>query len=409
MRWCVLVGLGLAACGSSPAGGSAGTDGTTSDVTTDDAPPPPQDEDDDEGTSTGELSSGGSSTTMAVTGRDPSSGHASEDSSSGTAVCGEDVEVFEDDRGAICLPERTTQDRIVECLCTYNPPLLEPTLRPIDATDLLYYVNRWYSIDPCFPYTPASSLLQYVRDTYLNAVDDLEPHMLAQCGDYEVELIEVPPGFTNDDDQLLSYAWSSPRPEGYETTLDGSSVGIDGRIGFAPMFAAAADEGIELFVQSGFRSLQTQADLFEYYAGVEGDPALAAVYSAWPAHSEHQLGTTADVGYFEDGQMVSPFAPLESDLHQSPAFVWIRANAHRFGIVTTYGPQRVHVHQYKPEPWHLRFVGVEAADLMHTCELSTEELLAFRYETTALPGFEHMDLVYDAALEGGWDERSCQN
>ncbi len=324
-------------------------------------------------------------------------------------VCGEGVDIYEDDSMAICRPARSTTERIVECLCAYDPPLLEASARPQDATDLLYYANRWYSIDPCFPFTPPSSLLADVRENYINAVDDLEPEMLQQCGDYDIEMIQIPPAFTNDSDQLLSYAWSSPVPEDYPETLDGDPVGLAGQIGFAPMFAAAAEQGIGLFVQSGFRSMQTQADLFEYYAGVEGDASLAAVYSAWPAHSEHQLGTTADVGYMVGGQMVSPFDPLEADLHASEAFQWIRANAHRFGIVTTYQPRRVHVHQYKPEPWHLRFVGVEAADVMTTCGLSTEELLAYRYRIEPLPEFMHMDLVYDAVLEGGWEPGSCMD
>lgn len=332
---------------------------------------------------------------------------ASSSGSTGSTACGDGVDVFEDDSMAICQPATGTTERIVECLCAYDPPLLDAATRPLDSTDPLYYVNRWYSIDPCFPFTPPSSLLAEVRETYINAVDDLEPEMLRQCGDYEVEFVQLPPAFTNDDDQLLSYAWTSPAPADYPTTLSGDTVGVDGQVGFAPMFAAAADEGIQLFVQSGFRSMQTQADLFEYYAGVEGDPALAAVYSAWPAHSEHQLGTTADVGYIVDGNMVSPFDPLEADLHASEAFAWIRSNAHRFGIVTTYQPRRVHVHQYKPEPWHLRFVGVEAADLMATCGLSTEELLAYRYRIDPLPEFVNMDLVYDAVLEGGWDSKTC--
>ncbi len=323
------------------------------------------------------------------------------------AVCGEGVDIYEDDSMAVCQPADTTTERIVQCLCAYDPPLLEEAGRPSEATDLLYYTNRWYSIDPCFPFTPPSALLADVRETYINAVDDLEPEMLQQCGDYEIEMVQLPPAFTNDSDQLLSHAWTSPAPADYPTTLDGDPVGLEGQVGFAPMFAAAAEDGIGLFVQSGFRSMETQADLFEYYAGVEGDPSLAAVYSAWPAHSEHQLGTTADVGYLVDGEMVSPFDPLESDLHASEAFLWIRANAHRFGIVTTYQPRRVHVHQYKPEPWHLRFVGVEAADLMISCGLSTEELLAYRYRIDPLPEFMHMDLVYDAVLEGGWEPETC--
>lgn len=397
----VAVALGIGGC-AQPYYASADTDGHT------------------EGTTTGRTSSEdpaasstsgrGSSNTTAVDDASEGSADADDTSSTGStgaAACGDGVDVFEDDSMAICQPQTSTSERIAACACAYDPPLLDAATRPLDATDLLYYVNRWYSIDPCFPFTPPSALLAEVRETYINAVDDLEPEMLRQCGDYEVEFVQLPPGFTNDDDQLLSYAWSSPAPADYPATLRGEPVGVDGQVGFAPMFAAAADAGIELFVQSGFRSMQTQADLFEYYASVEGDPGLAAVYSAWPAHSEHQLGTTADVGYIVDGEMLSPFDPLEADLHASEAFVWIRANAHRFGIVTTYQPRRVHVHQYKPEPWHLRFVGVEAADLMATCSLSTEELLAYRYRARPLPEFENMDLVYDAVLEGGWDPRSC--
>lgn len=396
----LLLGVGGCAQPYFASGGTDGdTEGSTGGVTSSDAGP--------SSTSTGsqpddtgeaEADSGGSESGIE---------DASSSGTTGSAVCGEGVDVFEDDSMAICQPTTSTTDRIVECLCAYDPPLLDAATRPLDSTDPLYYVNRWYSIDPCFPFTPPSSLLAEVRETYINAVDDLEPEMLRQCGDYDVEFVQLPPAFTNDDDQLLAYAWSSAAPADYPTTLSGEAVGVDGQVGFAPMFAAAADEGIQLFVQSGFRSMQTQADLFEYYAGVEGDPALAAVYSAWPAHSEHQLGTTADVGYIVDGNMVSPFDPLEADLHASEAFAWIRANAHRFGIVTTYQPRRVHVHQYKPEPWHLRFVGVEAADLMATCGLSTEELLAYRYRIDPLPEFVNMDLVYDAVLEGGWDSKTC--
>lgn len=380
----------------------AGTDASTGMSTSGDTRPESTSGGTDAETSTSDGTSDG-------TGASSESGpsDASSSGTTGSPACGDGVEIYEDDSMAICQPATGTTERIVECLCAYDPPLLDAATRPLDSTDLLYYVNRWYSIDPCFPFTPPSSLLAEVRNTYINAVDDLEPEMLRQCGDYEVEFVQLPPAFTNDDDQLLSYAWTSPAPADYPMTLSGEPVGVDGQVGFAPMFAAAADEGIQLFVQSGFRSMQTQADLFEYYAGVEGDPALAAVYSAWPAHSEHQLGTTADVGYIVDGEMISPFDPLEADLHASEAFAWIRANAHRFGIVTTYQPRRVHVHQYKPEPWHLRFVGVEAADLMATCGLSTEELLAYRYRIDPLPEFINMDLVYDAVLEGGWDPTTC--
>ena len=400
-EWVAAVAVGILGGCAQPYYASSGTDGET---------------DTDAVTSSGAADATGASGTTSASGEvDTSSASeeagTAEDSAAGSsttaAACGEGVDIYEDDSIAVCKPESSSTERMIACLCTYDPPLLDAAQRPLDATDPLYYVNRWYSIDPCFPYSPPSSLLADVRATYINAVDDLEPEMLEQCGDYEVEFVQLPPAYTNDDDQLLSYVWASPAPADYPTTLEGEPVGHAGEVGFSAMFAAAAEEGIELFVQSGFRSMETQADLFEYYAGLEGDASLAAVYSAWPAHSEHQLGTTADVGYIVDGQMLSPFDPLEADLHATEAFQWIRANAHRFGIVTTYQPRRVHVHQYKPEPWHLRFVGVEAADLMYSCGLSTEEVLAFRYQIPPLPEFMHMDLVYDAVLEGGWEPAAC--
>jgi len=337
-------------------------------------------------------------------------GATSEDggsSSTGAIGCDADPEIPESAQDAVCPPARTTAERIGACLCEHMPTVMQPTVRPLDAGDPLYYVNRWYSIDPCFPYPPDDALLADIRATYINQVDDLEPELEMQCGRYVDDLIDVPAELTDDDDRLRALAWDSPAPADHPTTIAGEPVGLDGRIGFGPMFAAAAEDGISLYVVSGFRDLARQAELFEYYADLEGDPALASVYSAWPSHSEHQLGTTADVGYIEDGVMMDPFAPLEADLHWTEAFQWIRANAHRFGIVTTYQPDRVHVHQYKPEPWHLRFVGVEAADVMVTCELSTEELLAFRYGRPPLPEYAEMDLVWDAVIAGGWTPATC--
>ncbi|HET6584098.1 MAG TPA: M15 family metallopeptidase [Nannocystaceae bacterium] len=395
-RWALAVTLG---CASSDDGAAADSgDGSSSSLTTgaiatstgttgDDA--------DDDATSAALTTAATSDADTTATGEPP---------------CAPDPEIPESSDDAVCPPHGTTAERIGACLCELMPAVMSPAVRPLDASDPLYYVNRWYSIDPCFPYAPDDALLAEIRATYINQVGDLEPELEVQCGRYDDDLVDVPPGLTDDDDRLRALAWDSPAPADYPTTIAGEPVGLEDRIGFGPMFAAAQQEaGISLYVVSGFRDLARQAELFTEYAEAEGDPAIASVYSAWPSHSEHQLGTTADVGYVDDGVPIDPFAGLEVDLHWSPAFQWIRANAHRFGIVTTYQPDRVHVHQYKPEPWHLRFVGVEAADVMYTCELATEELLAFRYGVEPLPEYADIDLVYDAAIAGGWTPATCEN
>lgn len=98
---------------------------------------------------------------------------------------------------------------------------------------------------------------------------------------------------------------------------------------------------------------------------------------------------------------MNPFADPYT-FARSPEGVWIRENAHRFGVVATYQADRVAQHQYQPEPWHLRFVDVEAADARRACNLNTEELLNHRYQIGALPDFPAMDLVYDRMRQLGY-------
>src|SRR5438067_464765 len=62
------------------------------------------------------------------------------------------------------------------------------------------------------------------------------------------------------------------------------------------MWQAAATEGYLLRITSGFRSYAYQADVFEAQVARRGDVELANRWSARPGHSQHQLGTTIDVG-----------------------------------------------------------------------------------------------------------------
>ncbi len=56
-----------------------------------------------------------------------------------------------------------------------------------------------------------------------------------------------------------------------------------------------------------------------------------------------------------------------------PAAIWAKANAHRFGFVVRY-PWMFHdITGYWYEPWHLRFIGVEAATDMTTRGIATLE------------------------------------
>ena len=289
---------------------------------------------------------------------------------------------------AVCAPENSIADRIAACRGG-DDPLLQPASRPTDPTDLLYYVNRWYSTDPCFPFVPSSdAVLQTLRRDSIDPAGGLEPELHDRCGSYDVELVPLPAAFASGSVSLRRDAWEQA---------------------FRPMFEQAEAAGVRFSVLSGFRSAETQKATFDHWAGVEGgNAARASVYAALPLHSEHQLGTTADVtATLASGAQANPFADPVG-FHLGPAGRWLRDNAHRFGIVVTYQPHKVHLHQYKPEPWHLRWVGEDAAALMHECDLSTEEVLAHRYGIALpLPAFENMDLVHAAVAADGWSESAC--
>jgi D-alanyl-D-alanine carboxypeptidase len=132
------------------------------------------------------------------------------------------------------------------------------------------------------------------------------------------------------------------------------------------MFAAAARDGVAMVLASGYRSYNTQVTTYNGYVAARGQ-ADADTASARPGHSEHQTGWAFDIG---DGGGACSFQPCFAD---QPAAIWAKANAYRFGFVVRY-PWMLHpITGYYYEPWHLRFVGVEAATDMAKRGIGTLE------------------------------------
>ncbi|MCC6623490.1 MAG: D-alanyl-D-alanine carboxypeptidase family protein [Deltaproteobacteria bacterium] len=283
-------------------------------------------------------------------------------------------------------------------LAACDDPLLAPAPRPEDARDLLYYVNRAFVIPAAFPVSATSG--------WTPCAGGSAP------GGASHDLVCLPSAYVTQPVSLRSAAWDAPAPA-ITTTSDGKPVGHEGRVGFKAAFDAAfAEGGGELFAASCFRAYATQEALFEGYVqaemadGLEEDEAaiVASTYSARPGHSEHQLGTTCDLVYRKDDGSISSFGrAVARQMYESRPMRWLFDNAHRFGLVLTYAHDRVDVTQYVWEPWHWRFVGVEAADVMRRCMLDTEELLNARYEAGPLPPYlgESLILWDDATIVGG--------
>jgi D-alanyl-D-alanine carboxypeptidase len=112
------------------------------------------------------------------------------------------------------------------------------------------------------------------------------------------------------------------------------------------MFAAAAEDGVQLTVTSAYRSYDTQESTFNYWVSLDGEEE-AQRYSARPGQSEHQLGTTLDFN-------IDVTAGAEQH-------AWLADNAHLYGFAMSYPEGAEEVTGYRYEPWHYRYIGVEAA------------------------------------------------
>jgi zinc D-Ala-D-Ala carboxypeptidase len=134
------------------------------------------------------------------------------------------------------------------------------------------------------------------------------------------------------------------------------------------MFAAAAADGVIITLASGYRSFTTQRATYNNWVNtLPGGSADADTASARPGYSEHQTGWAFDIG---DGSGADSFKPGFKD---RPAAIWAKANAHRFGFVVRY-PWMLHeITGYFYEPWHLRFIGTEAATDMSKRGIGTLE------------------------------------
>ncbi|SFC22409.1 D-alanyl-D-alanine carboxypeptidase [Alkalibacterium subtropicum] len=137
------------------------------------------------------------------------------------------------------------------------------------------------------------------------------------------------------------------------------------------MFDAAEAEGIILHARSGYRSYNTQVQLFRNYASNHGEEA-ANKYSARAGESEHQTGLVMDVtSESVNLQITSAFGATEEGQ-------WVKENAHEFGFIIRYPEGKSEITGYVYEPWHLRYLGEELATDVYESGLTYEEYLVER-------------------------------
>lgn len=129
----------------------------------------------------------------------------------------------------------------------------------------------------------------------------------------------------------------------------------------------AAQDGVNIYLSSGFRSYDTQRQLYNDYVNCYGQQA-ADTFSARPGHSEHQTGLAIDCNIINDSFIGTPEA------------VWLAEHCYEYGFIIRYPQGKESITGYKYEPWHIRYVGVDLARDIYSSGLTLEEYLGITSE-----------------------------
>lgn len=129
---------------------------------------------------------------------------------------------------------------------------------------------------------------------------------------------------------------------------------------FYSMRNDAAALGLNLYINSAFRSYSYQQNLYNRYVVRDGKKT-ADTYSARPGHSEHQTGLSLDLN-----TVTQSFANTAEGR-------WVAAHCHEYGFIIRYPKGKSDITGYCYEPWHLRYVGVEKATEITNSGMCLEE------------------------------------
>ena len=124
-----------------------------------------------------------------------------------------------------------------------------------------------------------------------------------------------------------------------------------------------AETGLHLVNASPYRSYQTQKNLYARYR-TQYSEATTDRFSARAGYSEHQTGLAVDInadGVTSTGEEV---------------YTWLKEHAWEYGFILRYPDGKTNITGTDYEPWHYRYVGKDAAKVIHKKGISLEEYLA---------------------------------
>ena len=144
---------------------------------------------------------------------------------------------------------------------------------------------------------------------------------------------------------------------------------------------ARSKDNVRIIALSAYRDYDYQMELFEnkvqrlqqekgYSVGKAREEAKTVV--AYPGTSEHQLGLALDL---VDARHVK----LDESQENTAAYKWLYEHCAEYGFIVRYPNGKTDITGIIYEPWHFRYVGVEAATYIMEHNITLEEYLSDHY------------------------------
>jgi len=151
-------------------------------------------------------------------------------------------------------------------------------------------------------------------------------------------------------------------------TIEG--IQLDERIidAMKSFVADARASGVSVYLSSGYRSYSEQSYLYQRKVSQYGEE-VAKTIVAPPGTSEHQTGLSCDITdkYYE---------VKDSSLENTAMYQWMSEHCQEYGFIVRYPSDKEDITKIIYEPWHFRYVGVEAATYIVENGLCLEEFIA---------------------------------
>ena len=138
------------------------------------------------------------------------------------------------------------------------------------------------------------------------------------------------------------------------------------------MFDAARAAGRTPLVISSYRTYDDQKNMlvkkyrkFKEQGYSHEDAQIEALkWAAYPGYSEHQLGLAIDVG-----------TSNSEKCSKDRVWSWLKEHCAEYGFIWRYSEEKSTITGIANEPWHFRYVGVEAATYIMENNLCLEEYM----------------------------------